>query len=91
MPNSFSVKKRIQKKKIVFALTRFQAAQRIDSTYAKNSFYLGDIFYNKHDFDKASHYFEQANDLDALRFRAPSEINNIIKSFLYKIQEYSFG
>lgn len=72
------------------ALTRFQAAQRIDSTYAKNSFYLGDIFYKKNDFDKADLYFEKAVDLDALRFRAPAAINNIIRSLCAKFNNVRF-
>ncbi len=56
-----------------------------DSTSTKNSaenyFQQGKIAYANTEYEKAKENFIKAKELDMLRFRAPSKINNIIKSF----------
>ena len=61
------------------AVTQFQAALAIDPGYADTHFLLATAFENLGEFEKARTHYQSALDLDALRFRADTEINKIIK------------
>lgn len=50
-----------------------------DSVYAKCSYLYGQICYNKGEYEKAYTLFKEAQRYDCLRFRAPEEINNVIR------------
>jgi tetratricopeptide (TPR) repeat protein len=54
-------------------------ANQIYPFYALCSFTLGRIAYEQGQYDSAKIYFENASDLDGLRFRAPGELNKIIE------------
>ncbi len=62
------------------AVTHFQAALAIDPDYADSHFRLATALENLGDFDAAKTHFQRALDLDALRFRADTEINQIIQN-----------
>jgi len=61
------------------AAQRYQAAARIDDKYAELHFYIGQCHQALKQFDLARRYFVRARDLDALRFRADTQINQIIR------------
>ena len=61
------------------AITYLQAALEIDPEYADSHFRLATAFENLGEFAKAKTHYERALDLDALRFRADTKINQIIK------------
>ena len=56
----------------------FREAEGIDSMHAQCNFYLGCLALRQGDPGQAKAWFSRAEELDALRFRAPSLINNII-------------
>ncbi|HVW60767.1 MAG TPA: hypothetical protein VHC48_12040, partial [Puia sp.] len=56
----------------------FRAAEGIDSMYAQCNYYLGRLTLRQGDPGQAKAWFSRAEELDALRFRAPSPMNNII-------------
>jgi len=56
----------------------FKEAERADSMYAQCNYYLGRLSLRQGDPGQAKAWFSRAEELDALRFRAPSLINNII-------------
>jgi tetratricopeptide (TPR) repeat protein len=54
---------------------------RAEKTYPSDAacnYYLGQLDYRTGDFAKAKAFFSKAVDLDALRFRAPAQLNEII-------------
>lgn len=61
------------------AISDYEAALAIDPGYADTHFRLAISYDNISDFKKASEHFNRARDLDALRFRADSRINQIIR------------
>ena len=61
------------------AVTRFRAALEIDPGYADTHFRLATAFENLGEYQEARTHYQHALDLDALRFRADTEINNIIQ------------
>ena len=61
------------------AIANFQAALEIDPEYADTHFRLATAFENLGEFEKAKTRYERALDLDALRFRADTKINQIIQ------------
>ncbi len=61
------------------AIDRYLAAERIDSTYAELQFHLGKCFQALTNQVEAQHRYVLARDLDTLRFRADSHLNEIIK------------
>ncbi len=65
------------------AITEFNRARLIDSEYAALNFFLGKSYAETHQYEKANEAFIRAQDLDALRFRADSHINEIIKRVAY--------
>ena len=59
--------------------THFQAALEIDPGYADTHFRLATALENLGEFEQARSHYERAVDLDALRFRADSRINEVIQ------------
>ncbi len=61
------------------AVTRFRAALEIDPEYADTHFRLATALENLGNHQEAEAHYRRALDLDALRFRADSRINEIIR------------
>ena len=61
------------------AIAHFQAALAIDPDYADTHFRLATAFENASQFQQAKTHYQRALDLDALRFRADTKINEIIR------------
>ena len=72
------------------AFNHFLIANQIDSTYAMNNFLIGEILYEKDDYNRANHFYSNAKELDVLRFRAPEAINTIIKKLCFKYNNIHF-
>jgi tetratricopeptide (TPR) repeat protein len=62
------------------ALKKYQAALQIDDQYAELEFRIGRTFWKLEDYAAAKQHFQRARDLDTLRFRADSRINEINRS-----------
>jgi len=62
------------------ALKQYQAAAAIDDEYAELEFRMARDTWGLGDYKAAREHFLRARDLDALRFRADSEINEINRS-----------
>ena len=60
------------------AIQSLEAAIAIDPDYADSHFRLAKAYENTRQYAKARTHFERALDLDTLRFRSSTEINNII-------------
>ena len=56
-----------------------KSADEMYHGHALCNYYLGKLAYSQGNYDEAKIYFVRAKDLDGLRFRAPSEINDAIK------------
>ena len=61
------------------AIDAYLAAAAIDDTFAELRFRLGRCYLNAGDRGKAAAQFTAARDLDALRFRADTRVNQIIR------------
>jgi tetratricopeptide (TPR) repeat protein len=61
------------------AFDAYQGARQIDDQFAELDFRLGRCFAAAGDVTKAKRSFESARDLDTLRFRADTRINQIIR------------
>jgi tetratricopeptide (TPR) repeat protein len=61
------------------AIAHFQAALAINPDYADTHFRLATAFENIGQFQQAKTHYQRALDLDALRFRADTRINEIIR------------
>ena len=59
------------------ALRVYQSAERIDDQYAELEFRIARTWWNLGDYRAAKQHFARARDLDTLRFRADSRINEI--------------
>ena len=59
------------------ALQRYQAASNIDDQYAELEFRIARCLSNLGDYNAAKPHYSRARDLDTLRFRADSKINEI--------------
>ena len=73
------------------AITNLQAALGIDPEYADTHFRLATSFENLGEFAKARTQYERALDLDALRFRADTQINQIIKDAAASVDYDAFS
>jgi len=62
------------------AITSLQAALEIDPGYADTHFRLATAYENLANFEEAKAHYQRALDLDALRFRADTRINEIIQN-----------
>lgn len=61
------------------AVRQYQAAEQIDDQFAELYFHLGRCCLALKRFQPARRHFVRARDLDALRFRADTQINRIIR------------
>lgn len=61
------------------ALKQFEAAAALDGAFAELQFRMGDCFRKLQSSNAAARCYRSARDLDALRFRADSRINSIIR------------
>jgi tetratricopeptide (TPR) repeat protein len=59
------------------ALKAYLSAEKIDDQYAELEFRIARCLWKLEDYPKAEEYFVRARDLDTLRFRADSKINDI--------------
>jgi tetratricopeptide (TPR) repeat protein len=62
------------------ALQQYQAAAKIDGEYAELEFRIARALKSSGDAKSAREHFQRARDLDTLRFRADSRINDISRS-----------
>jgi tetratricopeptide (TPR) repeat protein len=73
------------------AATGYQAALDIDPDYADTHFRLATAYENLGKSEKAKTHYKRALDLDALRFRADTEINQIIKKVASSVEDDAFN
>ena len=69
------------------AARSLKVADRIYNGHALCNYYLGKLAYGEGNYIQAKKYFIRAKDLDGLRFRAPSEINDVIKKLCDKYKQ----
>ncbi len=62
------------------AIQSYVEAAGIDDTYAELQFRLGQCHWQLGEYEKAAGHFTRARDLDVLRFRADSGINNVVEA-----------
>jgi len=62
------------------AIRSYREASRIDDSYAELQFRLGQCHWQLDEYEKAAEHFTRARDLDVLRFRADSGINEVVKA-----------
>jgi len=70
----------IEEQKPAEALKQYQSAASIDSEYAELEFRIARCFSRLGDYKASKEHFTRARDLDTLRFRADSRINEINRS-----------
>ncbi len=77
----------IKDKNYKSALNYFEEALSIDSLPADIHYQIGNCYYNLKNYREAENQYNLAKNLDGLRFRAPSEFNEIIKEMAseYKV------
>ncbi|MEE8428908.1 MAG: tetratricopeptide repeat protein, partial [Gammaproteobacteria bacterium] len=68
------------------AILEYGKAEAIDPDYANTQYRLGIAYANIEDYEKAARHFSRARDLDALRFRADSQVNKAIRSAAARLQ-----
>lgn len=73
-------KKYSNHRRYMLALSSYEDAKKIDAMPADLHYAMGECFLALGDSLNAKKSFQQARDLDGLRFRASTEINSIIKS-----------
>ena len=73
------------------AVTQFQAALEIDPDYADTHFRLATAFENLGELQEARTHYQHALDLDALRFRADTKLNQIIQDVAASIESDMFS
>ncbi|MEX6688187.1 tetratricopeptide repeat protein [Danxiaibacter flavus] len=76
--------KAFEKNDSAVAFASFSQAAKLFPGNADCSFFLGRLAYQQQNFNTAGANFNKATDLDALRFRAPQQINNIIRQLCKK-------
>lgn len=62
------------------AIADYRAALAIDAGHADTHFRLATSYEGADQFDQAAAHYRQARDLDALRFRADSRINDLVRA-----------
>jgi tetratricopeptide (TPR) repeat protein len=72
------------------AITSFQGALEIDADYADTHFRLATAYENLKQFEKAKTHYERSLDLDTLRFRADTNINQVIQNVAASIEYDAF-
>ncbi|MCX7345484.1 MAG: tetratricopeptide repeat protein [Alphaproteobacteria bacterium] len=73
------------------AIAHFQAALAIDPDYADTHFRLATAFENNSQYEQAKTHYQRALDLDALRFRADTRMNQIIQRVASSIGNDAFS
>ena len=73
------------------AIAHFQAALELDPGYADTHFRLATAFENASRFPEAKAHYQRALDLDALRFRADTRIDEIIRRVAASIGNDGFS
>ena len=73
------------------AAQEFEAALEIDPEYADTHFRLATAFENLGKGDKAKTHYKRALDLDALRFRADTRLNEVIQDVAASIEGDTFS
>ncbi|MCJ7590687.1 MAG: tetratricopeptide repeat protein [Woeseiaceae bacterium] len=73
------------------AITHLQAALAIDPDFADTHFRLATAFENTGNFQEAKNHYQRALDLDALRFRADTRINQIIQKVAASVENDTFS
>ena len=73
------------------AITHLQAALTIDPDYADTHFRLATAFENTGKFQEAKTHYQSALDLDALRFRADTRINQTIQKVAASVGNDAFS
>ena len=73
------------------AIAYFQAALEIDPDYADTHFRLATALENVDKFKEAKTHYQRALDLDALRFRADTKINQIIQEVAANVENDAFN
>nr|NIL92852.1 tetratricopeptide repeat protein [Woeseiaceae bacterium]NIP19514.1 tetratricopeptide repeat protein [Woeseiaceae bacterium]NIS88469.1 tetratricopeptide repeat protein [Woeseiaceae bacterium] len=73
------------------AIDYFQAAMEIDPDYADTHFRLATALENVSNFEEAKTHYQRALDLDALRFRADTRINQIIQEVAASAESDTFS
>ena len=68
------------------AVTQFRVALEIDPDYADTHFRLATALESLGEFQEAKTHYQQALDLDALRFRADTKINQIIQEVAASVE-----
>ena len=68
------------------ALKLYQETALVDSMPAILAYSMGTCYQNLGDMQRATHFYQRARDLDALRFRASTEFNKIIRDVCQKKQ-----
>ncbi|SEW49717.1 tetratricopeptide repeat protein [Chitinophaga arvensicola] len=66
------------------AFQYFETAQHSYNTHAGCNYYLGELQLQRGDSVAAKNYFDKARDFDALRFRAPSKLNEVLPQLVSK-------
>ena len=61
------------------AIQSYVEAARIDDSFAELQFRLGRCHWQLGEYEKAAEHFTRARDLDVLRFRADTRINEVVK------------
>lgn len=74
----------LERKDTTTAFTGFRQAEKLYNGYAATHYYLGRLLLVKGDTARARQELSTARDLDALRFRAPAALNNIIPQLCSK-------
>jgi tetratricopeptide (TPR) repeat protein len=70
---------RYDEEKWLLAIEEYEKAESIDPDHADTHYRLGVAYATTHDYQKAAGHLNRARDLDALRFRADSRINDVIR------------
>lgn len=73
------------------AVTYFRSALEIDPGYADTHFGLATALEGRGDFAEAKTHYQHALDLDALRFRADTRINQVIQDVATSVGNHSFS
>ena len=71
------------------ALNHFRAAEKVDGSFADLSFRLGETLRSLGQSAEAARFFAQARDLDTLRFRCDSTLNDITRRIAKKHRDQS--
>ncbi len=76
--------KAFNNKNYTSAYNFLKAANKSYSENADCNYYLGKLSYDSKNYSEANQYFSKAKDLDGLRFRAPEDLNIVLKKLISK-------